>query len=124
MGAINTIHVKKPASDQFRSFTHINDITQRFISYADFIAGEAELLSRFSKATQQAIPWLYNSPICLLLHPAGRADSLWNAYFQQTLQGQEESKEQKVQIKKQTFSAIQKPRAIICLSCHTHQQVS
>ncbi|EOA96041.1 hypothetical protein Anapl_03892 [Anas platyrhynchos] len=54
--------------------------------------------------------------------PAGRADSLWNAYFQQTLQGQEESKEQKVQIKKQTFSAIQKPRAIICLSCHTHQQ--
>lgn len=56
-------------------------------------------LSKFSKATQQAITWIYNSQICLLLHPAGHADSLWNAYFQQTLKGQEESKEQKVQIK-------------------------
>lgn len=49
-------------------------------------------LSKFFKATQQVSAWIYNSQICLLLSPAGHADSLWNVYFQQTLKGQEESK--------------------------------
>lgn len=53
---------------------------------------EKQRLSKFFKATQQVSAWIYNSQVCLLLGPAGRADSLWNAYFQQTLKGQEESK--------------------------------
>lgn len=92
---------------------HINDnIAQRLINYPDFTAGEAELC-KFFKATQQVSAWIYNSQICLLLSPAGHADSLWNVYFQQTLKGQEESKGTKgtvkvsINSKKQMFSATQ-----------------
>lgn len=82
-------------------------------------------LSKFFKATQQVSVWIYNSHICLLLSPAGHADSLWNAYFQQTPKGQEESKRIKgtdkvsINSKKQMFSAIQKTGVTFCLSCYT-----
>lgn len=56
---------------------------------------EKQRLSKFFEATQQVSAWIYNSQVCLLLSPAGRADSLWNVYFQQTLKGQEESKRTK-----------------------------
>lgn len=85
---------------------------------------EKRRLSKFFKATQQVSAWIYNSQMCLLLSPAGHADSLWNAYFQQTLKGQEELKGTKgtdkaLILKKQMFSAIQKKRVHFCLGCHT-----